>query len=174
MRLDIGDPPYAPPVDPAPQRAPSDPPVAPPNPKKILMIVLGSIVAAAALGGAITGLILWLTADMREVTHRFLGHVRAGRDDLAYPMLSEGLRARVSPATFDSYVSRRAPRLRESRGEWINGFGGNLSRECGEVWLEHGEAGDSTLYVLLEKEGGVWRVGALTENEDEFGECQDD
>jgi hypothetical protein len=124
-----------------------------------------------ALAGGITGVILWLTADMRETTHKFLGDLRAGRDDDAYAMTTASFQSRVPRAAFSSYVDARSRGLRASQSEWINGSSGGIGRACMEVWVDdHGD--DTTLYVLIEKERGEWRVDDLTESA--IPECDDD
>lgn len=153
MQLNLGQPAREPPAP------PPEPPAPPANPKKValqLTVYLGGGLVLAAL---ITSLVLWLSADMRDTTHRFLDHARKGREDEAYAMLTSSMQARVPRSAFASYVDRNAPGLRASGGEWINGFSGELTRTCMEVWLD---GGHGTVYVILDKENGVWRVDDVT------------
>ena len=149
---------------------------APPSPRivvarrmtipRILVILVLCAVGTCALGGAIFAGVMWMSADMREVTHQFLGHVRARRYDAAYAMTSGRLRASVSAEAFPSWIDRRAPAVHTTTGQSVSGFGGGGDEECIDVSL----TGDSWLfqpkvYVLLLKEGGKWRVDGVETTE---------
>ncbi len=131
-----------------------------------------SVLAPFGIVAAVVGLVMWGSADMREVSHGLLGHVRAHHDGDAYALVSRGLRATVGEADFSSYLDRNIPHARASEGEWINGFNGDFSDACVEVWLTRGGWIRETVYVVLVKEDGAWRVAAVTE--DEPDECDDD
>lgn len=131
---------------------------------KHLALFIGlMIVGAAVVIGLLVGVIYWLTADMRDVTHQFLGSVRVGRYDLAYQLTTEQLRGTVAPAAFQAYVDGRVPNVRRSTSEWINGESGNgWSEYCVEAWLSGNGLNDDKVYVIVAKESGVWRVADVT------------
>jgi hypothetical protein len=104
--------------------------------RRLLVVIAANIVGGAGLTGAIVALILVLSADIREVTHRFLGHVRARRDAEAYAMLTARMRSAVPPSSISSDLDHALSNSRQSSSEWINGMtGGSLvhggvAREC--------------------------------------------
>ena len=124
-------------------------------------------VVGIALPAAIVGLVLWLSTDTREATHRFFAHVRAHRDAEAYAMASRNLRSSVPASGFGAYLDQNAAPVRRSGGEWVNGFVGGFGSVCVEVWLNGGSS--DTVYVLLVDEDDAWRVEGVG-----AGECDDD
>jgi len=128
----------------------------------VLLFVLGAL-ALSLLVGALVGGLLWLSADRREITHQFLGSVRTGRYDLAYELTSQRLRATTPPALFQSYVDGRVPNARRSTSDWINGEVGDLfTHSCMEAWLSGPGLDSDKVYLLMVKEGEVWRINELT------------
>ena len=121
------------------------------------------VVGSLALSALIAGLVLWLNADMREQTHLFLGHARARQDHEAYALTTRAFQQRVPEEGFGAYVDQSAPGVRLRSGEWINGHNGSIGAACMEVWLD--DASPGTVYVLLVKEGGLWRVNDVTHTE---------
>ncbi|MBI2897816.1 MAG: hypothetical protein HYY06_29930 [Deltaproteobacteria bacterium] len=130
--------------------------------RALLGIAIGTP-ALGALGGVIAGLVLWLSAGIREVTHQFLGALRAGRPDVAYALTSAELRARVPPQQLLAYVDRDAPNVRGSQSEWINGFAGGSGDEwCLDVWLSRADGWPTSVYLILVSENDQWRVSEVT------------
>lgn len=130
---------------------------------KTVAISLGG---GGVLTAAIIGVILWLSQDMRDVTHTFLGLVRARRSDVAFTMTSARLQASMPPASFAAWVDGRAPFVRASTSEWINGFGGGGDEQCMDVWLDvPGHAIHENVYLMLHKENGQWRIDDVTNRE---------
>ena len=130
---------------------------------KLLALLIGAaVLATALLVGLLVVLILWWTADARELTHRFLGSVRIARYDLAYELTSRQLRATVPPAAFQAYVDGRAPNVRRSTSDWINGGSEGFSTQCVEAWLSGPGLDSDEVYLLLVKEDEVWRVTDVT------------
>jgi len=147
-------------------------PSAQPRPGRTFVWIVGGVVASCAVGGAIFAAVMWLSDDIRGVTHEFVGHLRAGRNDAAYRMTSARLRAQVSAESFPSYVEGRAPTIRSTTDDSINGFGGGGDEQCVIVDLtKPGSFFSSTVYVLLLKEGDVWRIDGLEAREPEL--CPD-
>lgn len=134
--------------------------------KRLAAIFSLSSVLPCLLGAIIVPIVLWLSGDMRAVTHDFLGQARRGEFAGAYRMASGQLRGSVSEAAFPAYVQSQLPSLRGSSGEWINGFSGGDDRYCVEAWMtQEGSLGWDTAYILLQKEDGVWRIDSVTEHE---------
>jgi hypothetical protein len=125
-----------------------------------------SVLGVVGVGGAIVGVILYASTNMRDATHRFLGHLRAHHDAEAYAMTSADFQARVPLAAFTAYVDQNAP---HSRGEddWINGFSSSGEVACMDIWVGSGISRD-TVYVMLEDGGRDWRIDDVTENEPEL------
>jgi hypothetical protein len=140
------------------------------RPRTVVVLPLAIALGSLLFGGLVTALVLWLNADMREQTHLFLGHVRAGRDDEGYALTTAAFQRRVPADVFGAYLDARAPGVRASSGEWVNGSTGGLSETCVEVWLD--DAPQGTVYVLLLKEDGLWRVNDVTHVE--APACQSD
>lgn len=131
------------------------------GPKQVFRAVITGIVISA-IGVAIA---IGVSGETRDTPHRFLAHLRAGRDDDAYAMLSDNLRARLPRNAFAAYVETGAPRIRASQGEWIIGFAGDGEYECLHLWIHHGGLEWSTLYVIMRSEQDAWSIDDITEVE---------
>ena len=128
-----------------------------------LTIVLGVVGLALSIG-ALVGGALWLSADRRALAHEFLGSVRNGRYDLAYELTSKELRATTPLAAFEAYLDDRVPNVRQSTSEWINGETGDLfTRNCMDAWLSGPGLDDDSVYLIMVKQGGEWRITEVTD-----------
>ena len=142
----------APPPEPQPA-ATEKPPV---------LVVVASVLGPLGLGAVITALVLYFSANMRDRTHELLAHLRADRDADAWAMATPALQQQIPREAFPAWLDARVPGIRQSTGEWINGFSGGGGQECMEVWLHGDDLVDSTVYVILEDVDDVWRVADIT------------
>ncbi|MBM4357861.1 MAG: hypothetical protein FJ096_07100 [Deltaproteobacteria bacterium] len=127
-------------------------------PRRLLAWVLGFFLI---VGGGLA-LILHLTVDLRDRTHVFLGHVRAGRWAEAHAMTTPDFQARVPLEVMPGWVGETVPSARRSTGEWINGFVSVDDEYCMEVWLAGERLEDSSVFVIMHKHEGLWHIAEFT------------
>src|SRR6266536_3467749 len=130
------NPPYGPPT----------PPYGPPPPKKsntlkIVLIVIGVIVALCCIGGAVCGYALYRAAKTgtensgpaRDSVNTFLGNIEAGQTNAAYDSLCEATKGKFTREQFAEYVAAS----------------GNLTYADGK---------SNRHTIKLVEEGGAWKV----------------
>ncbi|MEH0983126.1 Rv0361 family membrane protein [Micromonospora sp. CPCC 205556] len=130
---------------------------------RIVLIVVGVVLAVCCLGGAVGGFFLYGAAKeavgpVREATTGYLDAVRAGDHQRAYELLCREERERTSRADFDRRQAAE-PRLvdYDIAGLTVNNTNGRV-RGTATVRLTTETGGESTRVLTLVKEDGAWRL----------------
>src|SRR5689334_705343 len=76
-----------------------------------LFLGLGSTLFTLGIPAAIVAVILWASGDMRDVAHRFLGHVRKREDEQAYALTTRNMQQTIPSLGWASYVDVTIPHV---------------------------------------------------------------
>ncbi|MGK5440991.1 Rv0361 family membrane protein [Micromonospora sp. URMC 105] len=130
---------------------------------RIVLIVVGVVLALCCLGGTVGGFFLYGAAKeavgpAREATTSYLDAVRAGDHQRAYELLCREERERTSLADFGRRQAAE-PRLvdHDIAGLTVNNTNGQV-RGTATVRLTTETGGASTRVLTLVKEDGAWRL----------------
>jgi hypothetical protein len=125
---------------------------------------LAALVCSAVLllaGVGLFGLsIVLLTAPPRDSAHAFLGHMRAGRDDVAWNSTTRGFQGAVPRTEFSRMMGTHFPAVARSTDATFNSttISGGVACLSGSMETPQGRV---PLHVRLMHERDRWRVEEL-------------
>ncbi|WP_346538496.1 hypothetical protein [Micromonospora sp. DPT] len=130
---------------------------------RIVLIVVGAVLAVCCLGGVVGGFFVYGAAKeavgpVREATTSYLDALRSGDHQRAYDLLCRAERERTSLAEFRRRWEAE-PRLvdYDVAGLTVNNTNGRV-RGTATVRLTTATGGTSTQVLTLVKEDGAWRL----------------
>jgi len=151
------NPPYGPPT----------PPYGPPPPKKsntlkIVLIVIGVIVALCCIGGAVGGYALYRAAKTgtensgpaRDSVNTFLGNIEAGQTNAAYDSLCEATKGKFGREQFAEYVAARG----KLTSHTVDTAVVISNQGTASVNLTYADGKSNRHTIKLVEEGGAWKV----------------